>query len=257
MPKKPSRTKKPLPRHAANSLRDLYEHAKLRGRSSGADEIASAYMTKLREEGWPLHSISEPLGLSVEAIRRRIIKGASRWALDHPRLPAVPKVATPERTVRRGRTYREITPEERERLLELYPLARQTRGYTPLDAPERAASLELWKLVDTMLRDQVKVTTIAELLGVTQGTVWMGIRRHGHRSTPPSQRPYRGILLPIMMQSQNLTCKRGHENWRTTVRYTRTGEHISRYCSTCNSMGKEGRARWDQEHRNEEKDTAA
>src|SRR5262245_49705513 len=115
-----------LPRSTGNDLLQLYDRAKLLGPSSGANDLLNAFLIKLRRKGWRYTTLARTLGLTSEAIRRRIlIKGASSWALDNPRLPKVPDVPKnkpkqPPTSTPRGRN---LSPAEQSALSELYPLA--------------------------------------------------------------------------------------------------------------------------------------
>ena len=53
-----------LPDRVAARLREL--------RSSGHSELLSATLAALREAGWPLRSLAEALGVSKQAVQRRI-----------------------------------------------------------------------------------------------------------------------------------------------------------------------------------------
>lgn len=245
-----------LPSWAANHLRTLYERGRDLGFASAGWELSSAYMIKLHEAGWSPSAIAEPLDLSAEAIRKRIKLGTSSWALKHPRLAKVPESPqpAPKDNHKRVRNYRPLTNAEYHRLQDLYVLARQTRGSSPLDAPERAASVELWKTINELLADTVAPSYIATALDVQIQTIWQGLRRHGHRKLPASQKPYRGIKGfrskgEFLNSPRGVTCKRGHDNWGISTR-TPIGQTYY-YCRECNRMGKQGRDEWDEQHRND------
>ncbi|MGH3288407.1 MAG: hypothetical protein ACRDPD_27620, partial [Streptosporangiaceae bacterium] len=64
-----------LPERVAARLREL--------RSAGHSELLSATLAALSEAGWPLRSLADALGVSKQAVQRRIRRGAP-GVLDGP-----------------------------------------------------------------------------------------------------------------------------------------------------------------------------
>ena len=163
-----------LPGREADKIRSLRENDDLDGLRSR--------VLALRQAGWTLAAIGEPLGAGRSTVRlwetKARASGLDDWA-EHgvpsppPRPSAAPRVARLRPDVPEG---------ERARLRELAESARVVRGGTPADSPHRRDAEELDQLIEGYLRRQVAATRIAEHMGVTHRAVRARMeRRHGVR----------------------------------------------------------------------------
>lgn len=218
-----------LPLTAAATLRLLYDRARLAGPDSWPAQLFDAYLAKLREAGWTLTKIADELGIGRERVRQRA-ENATQAAFDSPHLPDVPAPPQPLPKPRKVRKP-QLRPEFARWLKETYALAVQCRGWSPLGSPERTASEQLWKAINEAKSQGVTAQQIADVLGIKEDTVWMGLRRHGYRTLPPSQRPYRGVVIDLTARRKAEFCKRGH-------RRTPDNLYSNRVCKQCS------RERW-------------
>lgn len=93
----------------------------------------------------------------------------------------------------RRRKLDDPTGEVREHLREWYAIARTVRGWTPLDHPARRISLALTELLADFYDDGVSCWNLDDLMGAARGTTRARLARHGYRTLPPSQKPYRSL----------------------------------------------------------------
>jgi lambda repressor-like predicted transcriptional regulator len=218
-----------LPDEAAQTLRQLYAKAKLHGSDTWPDALFDAYIAKLRQVGWTLASIGVEIGLTGERIRQRQLN-ATQDAFDSPELPDAPPPPAkplPPRKIRKPM----MRPEFEQWLKETHALARQCRGWHELDSPERLASEHLWAAVNEAIAQGIRPSRIAHVLDVKVITIWAGLRRHGYRNNPPSQKSYKRVVLQFPQKQQDF-CKRGHPFSGDNVGIS-PGRH-GRYCRACN-----------------------
>jgi hypothetical protein len=223
-----------LPERYAQLLRDLQREARIaastrNGRiASGTKEndLLNGYIAKLRGAGWTLESIAQPLRVSREMVRVRN-NDATQDAYDSPELPDVLGPPRP-RQIRKVRKP-QLRPEFIDWLLQKQALATQCRGWHQLDAPERKASEEMWAAIDAAYGQGVGLADIARAIGMQYRTLIAGLRRHGYGKNPPSQRPYRRVVL-TNPNSSATHCVHGHEFTTENTYVTPRGY---RYCRAC------------------------
>lgn len=81
---------------------------------------------------------------------------------------------------------RQLTVTEAAELCDLYELARTVRGWTPLDAPSREASVRLSALIAGHVERGVPLGAVGRVLGASTSVVSQRLVRHGHKPVPPS-----------------------------------------------------------------------
>jgi len=122
-------------------------------------------------------------------------------------------------------------------LSELHSIVTEVRGWTPLDAPSRAAIKPFGDLLFRVVTDYgIPQTHLERLMGLKGSTFSMWFKRHGHLKNSPSQRTYRGVTTEgPRARGPKLTpggaCKRGHELTEANIGKQATGL----YCKTCRS----------------------
>jgi hypothetical protein len=151
-------------------------------RSQKDTELFSSYATALRDTGWSLASIGEPVGLTRERIRQLCVATPAdiQDMLDMFGWPVPEKALKPVR-VRVVRVV--IEPEESTlaRLLELQPYAQQVRGNSPRF---RAESEEYTYLLNHEKNNRgVMLSTLAKRLGLSNGAVRFRLVRYGYQTT--------------------------------------------------------------------------
>ena len=163
-----------LPGEASNILHNLYEIKPL-------SAPFYTYVLALRQAGWPLRSISEPLGVSRVA--------ASNWekraSEDPSKILAAGGVSAPQipleakgQSIRRIRISAKPTPEITASLRSLSELASKNTRWSRLDSPERLASRELDRLVTRLVRDVgISASEVARTVGVTRRAIMQRIER--------------------------------------------------------------------------------
>lgn len=223
-------TEPPLPAHIAAELRKLQDRCRAGGYSDGDRwdcQMLDAYIFKLREAGWTLEAIGTAFGVTRERARQRALQ-ATQAAYE-----AIPDVPLAKRMTPRPRKVRppQMKPEFVEWLRHTYELAKECRGWQPLDAPERVASVNFWAAIDRASKQGITLADVARALGMKYPTLIMGLRRHGHRHNAPSQRSYRGVTL-LGHSSTTTHCIHGHE-FTPENTYVAPGKG-GRQCRTCN-----------------------
>jgi hypothetical protein len=224
-----------LPARYAQILRDLQNEARMAAPTgsrrivSGTEDagLLNGYIAKLRSAGWTLESIAQPLGVTREMVRVRNLD-ATQDAYDSPELPDVSGPPEPRR-IRKTRKP-QLRPEFVEWLRQKQELATQCRGWHELDAPERKASEEMWAAIDAAYGQGVGLADIARAIGMQYRTLIAGLRRHGYGKNPPSQKPYRRVVLKLNHEPKT-HCKRGHELSAENIYIDR---HGYRQCRECN-----------------------
>lgn len=159
-------------------------------------EALLAIVEALRNEGWPLKSIAEPLGVSREIVRVWA-KRAATMDLPTVTVESLPRIVPQStidaeqaaaRRVNRARREAEALARNVPRLLELQADAESLRGPSAFSPRQAAASAEYTRLIDQTLRAGVRGRVLAEALGVQQITLHARMRRSGLRQTAPSEK---------------------------------------------------------------------
>lgn len=78
------------------------------------------------------------------------------------------------------------TPDEIDRLRDLYEVARHVNGAAAADDPRRAVSSELSALMFALTERGVSLYRIAKIIGTTLNGVKFRLFRHGFIAGPPS-----------------------------------------------------------------------
>ena len=174
-----------LPAYAAEELK------------KAQDDIDKRYLQSiiisLRQEGWTLASIAEPLNVSREWIRQiesnvEDTDSALRFAATHgftaperPSVPELPKIIRPM-----------PEPETLKRLKQLQPYAQKVRANSP---QYRAEAEEYTRLLYKEHNDRgVSIYRLAKELGVTHGALRFRLVRYGYHETDSSSKVYKPIL---------------------------------------------------------------
>ena len=152
--------------------------------------VRNGYVKSLRSIGWTLESISEVLGMSREAIRQIITRGADENRATGLPLPNPPMI---EVVVREKKVYPEPKPERLARMLELQPLAQQVRSHSAEYRQEAEEYTLLLHKAHT--EDGVSIYRLAKRLGVTHGAIRFRLARYGYKPSPKgSSKVYDAIL---------------------------------------------------------------
>ena len=179
-----------LPTEVIVSLKDL--------RDNKHKEMFADYVELLREEGWSLASIADPLGMTRERIRQiansckslelaQAFADARGW--DIPRVPyLVPKYSR--------KTPIPLKPSEETiaRLMALKPVASSVRW---AGSKGRAEAEEYVSIIAGEVKRGVSVYMVAKSLGVTPLAIRSRLSRYGH--LPPTQggsEKYQAMFAP-------------------------------------------------------------
>lgn len=140
-----------------------------------------SYLIALREKGWPLRAIAEPLSVSRAAVlswekeaREMTITDLSHsypipeLPMDSHAQPYYPKKITPD-----------IPKKDRPKLIQLHRQAKKVTRWTPTDHPDRLAAKELEdRILFYANQRKVPVASIAKHLGVTRRAIAQRIEKH-------------------------------------------------------------------------------
>lgn len=139
-----------------------------------------ARVVSLRDVGWPLRAIGEPLHSPRSTVRAWEVEGRRAGHVDAhptPRAPATLRPTPSPSVPSHARALRPDVPEDDAlRIAKLAPLARKVRGGTPDGDPLRTAKTELDELVLRYHRRGVSIQRLADLAGVTYRA--MSVRLH-------------------------------------------------------------------------------
>lgn len=135
--------------------------------------------------GWTLKALGDGLGMSLEAVRQRVLKARFFPADQLPTVPPVPPRAMPEPRpfVAPPPT---LTVEETAALRIAHAVARTVNGATPVGHRSRRVSEELAATLAVHVARGVQVAHIARQMGVTPAAVNFRLGRHGYREQPAS-----------------------------------------------------------------------
>lgn len=145
--------------------------------------LRSAYIWQLRELGWTGSAVSRAIGVSRERVRQLSAERPDdRWFdvvfSEYP-LP-VPPVYPDRGPVGRAAAV-QPSAQTLARLLELQPIAETIRGNSKKN---RAEAEEFMALLAHAVRvEQVQITTLAGLLGVTHAAIASRMVRYGYKNT--------------------------------------------------------------------------
>lgn len=179
-----------LPTEVVLALKDLRDNKK--------KEMFADYVELLREEGWTLASIADPLGLTRERVRQiakscESIELAQNFAeamgWDIPRVPYLaPKY------IRKTPVPLKPSAETVARLLALKPVASSVRWTSDKG---RAEAEEYVSIIAGEIKRGVSVYMVAKALGVTPLAIRSRLSRYGH--LPPTEggsEKYQAMFAP-------------------------------------------------------------
>lgn len=161
-------------------------------------DVIAAHIVALRQSGWTLDSIAQPLGMSRERVRQigntiidvpRALEVSAAHELDS--VPAAPVRATKASTRVKRVPSPTPSPEVIERLLELQPLVRQVRANSPA---YRGEAEEYTRLLHEESKRGVTLYRLAKELGVTHGALRFRLVRYGYKNTTSNAKVYQTIL---------------------------------------------------------------
>jgi hypothetical protein len=155
-----------------------------------------ALVRSLRAAGWPLASISFPLGVSRETPR---IWENKAIELGLPLVPVptcIREKSVDQLRIERAQLLREERLERERaaleaflpRLLALQPQAEALRGPSWASPENAAASAEYTRLLHETIQAGVRGQVLADALGVAKITVYARLRRSGLHKTSPSEK---------------------------------------------------------------------
>lgn len=155
-----------------------------------------AIVVALRDAGWPLQSIAEPLGVSREIVRVWQRKAADLTDLPRVSVEAPPDYVTKEEIYSEEVAMRRMARDAREariladalpRLRALKADAEALRGPSRHDPVKSGASREYTDLLNATLAKGVRTRVLAEALGIKEITIHARLRRGGYRKMAPSE----------------------------------------------------------------------
>jgi len=158
-------------------------------------ELQRAHIVALREAGWTLESIAVPMGVSRERVRQ-----LSKEVVDVPRALSVsrdagfvaPVIEKPVAVVREKIERPSPLETNVKKLLELQPLVRQVRANSP---KYRAEAEEYTRIIDFEHSYRgVSLYRLAQVLGVTHGSLRFRLVRYGYKTTASESKVYKPIL---------------------------------------------------------------
>lgn len=208
-----------LPSAAAHRLRGLYAAVSL------DPAPFDSYALALRDAGWTLQAIAEPLGITRERIRQRLPRAARDYDLFAPKAPSLKPWRKPKPS---------LGPAELRRIAELHPLATQCRGTHGEGHPYRVASVELSELLANAQLRGVSRKEMASAMGLTVDAITQRLKIHGYHKVAPSQTPF-GTAHPIFTQATRTECRRGHPLSGDNVRLI-NGDPKRRVCRACDRI---------------------
>lgn len=211
--------KEVLPEAEQDALVRLYA-ASERGVSAELD----SYMLALHDNGWRLATIGQALGITRERVRQRIAVAERRADLA---VAARPKQV--RKDTRKVKVWPTIPADTLTEMQALAPLARHAYGSSPLDSPERAASVRLTELIAELRLAGVRYREIDDALGFKLGTSRSRLARHGYVKRPPSLPAYRGVRNQGRTREQ---CHKGHPLSGENLRLI-NGDPKRRVCREC------------------------
>jgi len=169
---------------------DLARHA--------GNTLTLPYLARvLRDSGWTLSAIAEPLGLTRERVRQIINSAtdkdyesladfANSIGFEIPAPPPKPVLEERKKSVRPT-----VGQENIERMLELQPFARQVRSNSPL---YRAEGEEYTRLIAyEHLERGVSLFSLSKELGVTHGALRFRLVRYGYKEATSEHKVYKPI----------------------------------------------------------------
>lgn len=225
-----SRRHLPMSQDVAQHLRDLRGWEQVPGAQRLVDRLRlDVYLREMHDAGWTLEELGEPLGVTRERIRQRVVRAGTVRAdglppVVPPRHPSPLPKARPVHKIKSG-----IVDE----LRHLYALGRQAKGGTPLDSPIRRASLDLNALILQLLGQRITIQQVADALGVKHQTVNARLKRHGHRPQAPSQPRYlHKVTIPPGSGGRRDRCSRGHDMTGDNLRLV-NNDPSRRVCRRC------------------------
>lgn len=155
---------------------------------------------QLRDAGWTLSAIGEPLGAPRSTVRswenhpdakksfEEVSCGNLMQTIEPPHPPGIrpaPFISEDHHHRPKVRSLPIDVPEHDQlRIQRLAPLARRVRGGTPKDSPYRAAKQELNDLLLAYHERNVPVQRLADLAGVTYRAMKVRLDEHAKRSAP-------------------------------------------------------------------------
>lgn len=180
-----------LPQDVVEALKDL--------RDNKHREMFADYVELLREEGWTLASIADPLGLTRERVRQianscKSIELAQSFAdargWDIPRVPYLaPKY------IRKTPVPLKPSEETIARLMALKPVASSVRWTSDKG---RAEAEEYVGLIAKEIERGVSVYMVAKALGVTPLAIRSRLSRYGHMNpTAGGSEKYQAMFAPV------------------------------------------------------------
>ena len=163
--------------------------------ASDADTLRH-YVRVLRDSGWTLGSIAQPLGVSREWVRQLVNSVDDpeySFAVANSRgfLPPLPPEPAEPAAERKEIVRINPDPDVLSRMLELQPFAKQVRSNSPKYRAEGEEYTAL--LASEHLERQVPLLRLANALGVTHSALRHRLVRYGYKETDSTHRAYTPI----------------------------------------------------------------
>lgn len=168
-----------LPADAAHKLQELKKEA---------DEYPTsgkfyAYLLDLRDAGWPLRAIAEPLNVSRAAVmswqkKANALHLTRDFNPNRTDIPALPMTAHAQ-PYQAKKIVPDIPKKDLPELIQLHRQAKKVTRWTPEDHPNRIASRKLEeRILFYTNQRKVPVASIANHLGVTRRAIAQRIEKH-------------------------------------------------------------------------------
>ncbi|HEX5996271.1 MAG TPA: hypothetical protein VFY84_14110 [Jiangellales bacterium] len=153
--------------------------ATLRAMWADGDRRLNALLHSANRNGWTLTALGNALGMTREAVRKRILCAEPFASTDLPEFPLPPRKPTPAPRVRPALL---VPPEIIAQLREMWEIARTVNGSAPSDDPRRRVSERFTAQLAALVDQGVTVYRLAKDLGITHGAIRFRLARHGYRT---------------------------------------------------------------------------
>lgn len=215
-------TAQQLPREIAQVIVDLRGSEK--ERSFGALQT-NAYLAALKQKGWTLRALANATDVTVEAVRSRILR--ARPDIDISHLPEPPTPAPRHKIKSRKKPAYVVGSAAAEEMRNLQEHAKNARGTTPDDHPDRTAAAMLAAVMQQERDNGATYVQIAEAAGVSWNAVKFRLGRYGYTELPPSMTETKVMDHVTLSPSPSLLDGANRQRLEVDDLELENGEHLS------------------------------
>lgn len=153
--------------------------------------VRDAALFAALRKGWNSAKLADAAGISRQAVEQKFFRRVDLARVQEleARFPA------PTRTRTSWVRHIDLVPQDViDLIVEKQKVTSTVRGWTPLDAPERAEIPSLVKVINSVLADyDVSISALSVRCGLSRQTLDFWMKRHGEGALPPSMKGYRGV----------------------------------------------------------------